>query len=149
MPQGHYKSGQIIEITYQASGGVSGLTDVVMEIFDETGSKDIVNFPDVTMTEIGSTARYSGVFTPDNDGKWRIMIDSATRPGQTVKDFDVIGHNMDSVGAEVKASKVKIDGVEAKVIDIETNVGVVDSKIDAIDTKIDGIAGTQAGPMIG
>ena len=98
MAQGEYRINEAIEVTYQAKKSTSGLTDVIMEIYDETHAKDIVNFPDVTMVEIGSTGRYYGSFTPDAEGIWNVMIDSASKSGEVVKQFAVVGHNIDSLG---------------------------------------------------
>lgn len=129
-----YKVGVAIEITYQAAGSTTGLVDVTMEIYDETGAKDIPNFPDVVMTEIGVTGRYKGSFTSDDEGKWRVMIDSATKPGRVVRDFDVVGHDVDSVGDAVAVTDGKVDTLPTKV--------EVDAKIDAL-TDIDA-AGVKA-----
>lgn len=101
MSQGDYAVSQVIEVTYQAAGSTTGLLDVTMEIYDETRDKDGINFPDVTMTEIGSSGRYYGTFTPDAVGKWRVMINSDTKPGRMVKDYDVVSHNIDSIGSAV------------------------------------------------
>lgn len=98
MAQGQYKVSEQIEVTYQAAGAASGLTDIKMEIYDETGVKDIPNFPDVMMTEIGSTGRYKGSFTPDQKGKWRVMINSNSKKGKVVRDYDVVDYNIDSIG---------------------------------------------------
>ena len=98
MAQGQYKVGEEIEVTYQAAGATSGLLDIKMEIFDETGVKDTTNFPDVIMVEIGSTGRYKGSFTPDLKGKWRVMINSNAKKGKVVKDYDVVGYNIESIG---------------------------------------------------
>ena len=100
--------GEVIEVTYQAKGSESGLTDVVMEIYDETRSKDLINFPDVTMTEIGTTGRYYGTFTPDEVGRWRILINSTSIPGKVVKQYDVISHSIDSIGDTVEEIKDNI-----------------------------------------
>ncbi|MHC4464524.1 MAG: hypothetical protein ACYS30_24305 [Planctomycetota bacterium] len=98
-----YKVGTTIEVTYQAAGAATGLTDVIMEIFDETRAKDGVNFPDVTMTEIGSTGRYYGTYAPDAAGTWRTNIDSATTPGKVVKQHVVTARDVDSVGDDIAA----------------------------------------------
>lgn len=103
MAQGQYKVNEIIEVTYQATGATSGLTDIKMEIYDETGAKDVNTFPDVIMAEIGVTGRYKGSFTPDVKGKWRIMINSVAKKGKMVRDFDIIDHNIDSIGDAVAA----------------------------------------------
>ena len=98
---GDRKVGEAIEETYQAPGATSGLTDITMEIFDETGLKDPVDYPDITMAEIVSTGRYKGSFIPDAQGKWRIMVNSASKKGLMVRDYDVISHNIDSIGSAV------------------------------------------------
>jgi len=78
------------------------------------------------MTEIDATGRYKGSFTPDAEGKWRVMIDSVTKSGKIVKDFDVVAYNIDAVG-------------DATI--------VIEGKIDTLDGKIDGLG--DAPPMIG
>lgn len=133
MPQGLEKVGEIIEVTYQAAGAVTGLLDVTMEIYDETGVKDVVNFPDVTMTEIGSSGRYEGSFTPDQQGKWRIMINSATKPGKMVKDYDVVGYNIHSIGEELDT----LQGGDGDTLETLSN------QIDDIPTSF------ESPPMIG
>lgn len=127
-----YKVDTVQEVTYQAAGSTSGLVDVTMEIYDETGAKDGVDFPDVVMAEIGATGRYEGSFTPDAEGKWRVMINSATKPGQIVKDFDVVGHDVDSIGDAIATTDGKVD--------------TVDGKIDTVDSKIGDLVSP---PMIG
>ena len=85
-----YILGKPIRIEYQPAGGSTGLT-VGYEILDETGVKDIVNYPDALLAEIvlavGSI--YQGEFTPDAVGTWTVRIaDSAG--GLAVKQFVVI-----------------------------------------------------------
>ncbi len=98
---GDRKVGEVIEVTYQAPGATSGLIDIAMEIFDETGSKDPADYPDVTMVEIVSTGRYKASYTPDVQGKWRVMVSSVSKKGLMVRDYDVVGHNIDSIGSAV------------------------------------------------
>lgn len=126
MAQGEFKVGEIIEVTYQASGATSGLTDVTMRIYDETGTQDLINFPDVIMVEIASTGRYKGSFTPDVEGKWRIMVDSTTKKGDAARDYDVVGHNIDSIGDAVILSEASIRGADND--DLKT----ISDQIDAL-----------------
>lgn len=126
MAQGEYKANQAIEVTYQAAAAATGLADVTMVIYDEGHALDGVNFPDVVLTEIGVTGRYYGAFTPDAEGEWNILIDSVTKPGNIVKKYSVIAHNIDSVGDAL---------------------GVTDGKVDIVDGKIDALG--DAPPMIG
>lgn len=99
MAQKNYKVNEAIDVVYQSNRAKTGLTDVTMEIYDETGAKDIVNFPDVVMTEVGTTGRYTGTFTPDAEGEWKVMIayNSGNR-GHRVKQYSVGGYNLDDVG---------------------------------------------------
>lgn len=115
MAQGDHKINEIIEVTYQAAGSTIELTDVTMEIFDETGAQDTANFPNVIMVEISGTGRYKGPFTPDAEGKWRVMINSATKEGKIVKDFDIVAHNVDSVGDAIATTDGKIDTIDGKI----------------------------------
>lgn len=101
--QGQFKLNEIIEVTYQAAKITSGLTDVTMIIYDETHALDGTNFPDVVMTEIGTTGRYYGSFTPDTEGIWTILIDSVTKKGPVVKQYAIVGHNIDTIGDAVEA----------------------------------------------
>jgi hypothetical protein len=131
--QGEYAVGQVIEVTYQASASQTGLTDVIMEIYDEARAKDLVNFPDVTMTEIGVTGRYYGTFTPDAVGKWRAMINSVTKPGKIIKDFGVVAHNIDSIGADVDGVKTKTDNLPSDPASA-TNVSATETAIRGADS---------------
>lgn len=116
MAQGNYKSGEAIKVTYQAAGNTASLTDVTMKIQDETGALDPVNFPDVTMSEGAVQGKYTGLFTPDAEGVWTVTVNSATKPGPMVRQYDVVGHNVDSVGDAV-------DSVNTTVGSIDTAVG--------------------------
>lgn len=122
MAQGIYKVGEVIDVTYQATKSTSGLTDVKMEIYDESRAKDIGNFPDVTMTEIGSTGRYYGSFTPDAEGIWTILIDSATKSGKIVKAFAITAHNLDSIGDAVAA----LNNLSAAAVNAEVDTALAD-----------------------
>jgi len=70
-----YTLNKPIRIEYQPAGGGIGLT-VGYEVLDETGVKDIVNYPDTVLTEIPLTVGsiYQGYFTPDEVGTWTVHI---------------------------------------------------------------------------
>lgn len=141
MTQGIHRVGEIIEVTYQATKSTSGLTDVTMEIYDETHVKDGINFPDVTMTEIGSTGRYYGSFTPDVEGVWNVMIDSVTKSGKTVKQYAVTGYNVDAVGDAVAV----VDSTMAK----DATVAKTGADGDTLETLSDQLDAVEGPPMIG
>jgi len=92
------KVNTVVDLTYQAAKLTTGLTDVTMVIYDETRSLDGTNYPDVVMTEISSTGRYHGSFTPDTVGVWTIMIDSASKSGPLVETVIVTNQDLDSLG---------------------------------------------------
>lgn len=93
------KVNKAIEVTYQAAGSATGLTDVQMDVYDEGHAIDAAKGG--IMTEIGSTGRYYKQFTPDAEGEWQVQIDSATVPGKALKHYTVVAHDIDSVGDAV------------------------------------------------
>ena len=135
------KINKVIEVSYQAAGAATGLSDVTMQIYDETHALDGVNFPDVVMTEIGSTGRYYGSFTPDAEGDWTVMIDSSTKPGKVVRHFAVVGHDVDSVGDAVAVTDGKVDTVT-------TGVATVDGKVDALNDISTSDVNTEVGSAL-
>jgi hypothetical protein len=113
-----YKVNKAIEVTYQAAGAANGLVDVTMVIFDETHTDIAAN---VTMTEIGSTGRYYGSFTPDAEGEWQVHINSVATPGKVIKQFTVVAHDVDSVGDDIATVDTVVDAIKV-VTDVESGV---------------------------
>lgn len=139
---GIYKVNESIDVTYQAAKETTGLTDVTMQIYDETRSLDGVNFPDVTMTEISSTGRYYGSFTPDAEGVWTVMIDSVTKKGPVVKTFFVVAHNIDSIGDAIAA----LNNLSAADVNTEVDTALADYDAPTkaeLDTTESNIRGTD------
>ena len=118
MAEKNYPVNEAIQVTYQADKAATGKT-VTMEIFLPGGTKDEVNFPDVTMTELSTTGRYVGSFTPDAQGEWIIMC-HAEGKGQTVKQYSVGTHNISDVGEAVDGMDGKLDDVVAAVDDLSS-----------------------------
>lgn len=163
MSQGIFRTGEVIDVTYQSTKQTTGLTDVTMQIYDETRSLDGINFPDVTMTEIGATGRYYGSFTPDVVGVWTVMIDSATKSGPVVKTFLVCSANLDSITADIAAlndlSAAEVNSEVASALatydaatgtDVstsETNIRGTDN--DTLKTISDQIDGLELPAMLG
>jgi hypothetical protein len=151
-----HKVNTVKEITYQAAGATTGLTDVTMVIYDETHSLDGTNFPDVTMTEIGNTGRYYGAFTPDVIGEWQVHIDSATAPGKLLKQVTVVTNDVNTVVSDVATVDGKIDGLNditandvtggTTVSTAESNIRGGSETLETIKTAVDAIASI---PMVG
>ena len=139
--QGIWKIGEAIDVTYQAVKNTTGLVDVVMKIYDETRALDGVNFPDVTLTEIGATGRYYGSFTPDAEGVWMITVDSATKSSAVVKTFNVAGHNVDSIGDAIAA----LNNLSAAQVNAEVDTALSDydvptkAELDLAEADIRGV----------
>ena len=106
-----YKVNQAITVVYQALGAGSGLT-CTMEVFDETGTKDMAQSG--TMTEIGSSGRYRKDFTPDAEGLWMVHV-SDTAGGKSVKSYSVGTTNISEIGATVTTINAKIDALQTTV----------------------------------
>ena len=85
-----YIVSQPIRIEYQPAGGGTGLT-IGYEVLDETGVKDVVDYPDSLLTEIALSigSIYQGEFTPDKVGIWTIRIADSVG-GLAVKQYVVI-----------------------------------------------------------
>ena len=113
----NYAVNENIKIVYQTDGAKSGEI-VTIEIFDETGAKDPIDFPDVVMTEILTSGRYEGIFTPDVQGEWVIMISYGSGKGKLVKQYSVGGYNLDDVGQIANAI-----GVQTSAIDSPAMIG--------------------------
>lgn len=79
-----------IRIEYQSAGGTANLI-VGAEILDETGEKDIQDFPDMLLIEkvlVGSSM-YCGEFIPDEIGAWTVHIADSVG-GTAIKQYIVI-----------------------------------------------------------
>lgn len=108
----NYLINEAIQVTYQPDNAKSGET-VTMEIFDETGAKDGINFPDVVMVEILTSGRYIGSFTPDAQGEWVIMISYGSGKGKIVKQYSVGGYNLNSVGQTIDTIEIQTTGLDS------------------------------------
>lgn len=100
MAQKNYRENEAIQVVYQAPNSETGIVDVTMVIYDETGALDGVNFPDVTMTEVGTTGKYRGTFTPDAQGEWETHIShNSQTEGKVVKQYSVGSYNIHEIGS--------------------------------------------------
>ncbi len=142
-----YKVGNPIAVTYQAPGASSGLT-IAMDVWDEAQVQaTTATFASSAMIEVGGTGRYRDTFTPDAEGDWIIqMYDSGNNTGKVVKAYDVVGHDVDSVGDQVDLVKAATDNLPADPAD----QSLVESYIDASETTIIGeIDDLESPAMVG
>jgi hypothetical protein len=147
-----------VEVSYQAVGAQSGLSDVQMDVYDEGHAIDATKSG--VMTEIGSTGRYYKTFTPDAEGEWTVMIDSVTAPGKVVKHYSVKGHDVNSVGdavtglnnlssSDVATELATYDApTKAELDSAEGNIRGGSETLETIKTAIDGLP-QSAAAMVG
>jgi len=118
MSSQRYLIGETVDLGYQAKGGATGLT-IIAEIYLPNREKDI-NFPDVTLVEVGTTGTYRGEFTPDQVGTWQVITHVQGGHGQTVGKFIVAAHNISSVGQAIIVLEDKVDSLEDAVDNLDT-----------------------------
>jgi len=153
------KVNKAIEVIYQAAGAATGLVDVKMDVYDEAHAEDVAKAV-AAMTEIGSTGRYYGSFTPDAEGEWSVLIDSIVAPGKVVKKYTVVAHDVDSVGDDIAAlENLSSAGVaselatydaptKAELDSAEGNIRGGVETLETIKTAVDGISVVSA-PIVG
>ena len=136
MAEKQFKINEPIEIVYQApnrESGLSGGTAVVAEIFLPNDTKDST-FPDLELVEIGTSGVYKGLFTPDQEGEWKVVIHKSNGDGQVVKRYSVGAHNVNSVGAAIENVDSDVAVVQTTADSIETKVDDLDIKVSSLDT---------------
>ena len=139
---GDYKNGVGIIVTYQAVNSATGKT-VTMDIYDEAHAKDVAKCV-AAMTEIGATGRYYATYTPDAEGEWiALMTNTTDGNGDVVKAFNIIGHNVDSIGDAVATVDTVVDGIKA-VTDVESGVKAAVYALNNFDPALDAVATVTA-----
>jgi hypothetical protein len=134
MSQKSYKVSEAISVIYQAVNVQSGAT-VNMEVFDAT--RAIVVGGPTQLTEMGTTGRYYGSFTPDVIGDWSVQIQESNGTGKVTKSFSVGTQNIEGIGTAVEATDAKVDVVGSAVAATDAKVDAIGLSADAIVTKVD------------
>lgn len=112
MAEKNYKVDEVINVEYNTDGFKSGET-VIMEIFDESLAKDLVDFVDVTMFERDTSGIYDGSFTPDAQGEWLVLCYYGSGKGKKIKKFSVGGYNLDDVGQKIGSIEIQTAGLDS------------------------------------
>ena len=108
MAQGIYKSGEQIDLTYQAVALLSNAIPVGT-VYDEGGAVHSAETTGLTSAllagELSDPAdgRYHGHFTPDAEGRWTVVIKDKNGAGEVSKTYQVVGHNIDAIGDAIAA----------------------------------------------
>jgi len=126
MSNKEYKVGEVIPLGYQAPGKESGLI-IIAEIYLPSLEKDIINFPDVTLLEVGSSGTYRESFVPNDSGTWQVITHKDDGSGQVVKNYSVGVHNVHSVGEAIADVVSDITDMDAKIIAIDTKVSALET----------------------
>jgi len=131
MAQGIYKSGEIINLTYQAIGALSNAIPV-SKIYDEANASDTAKQSTLNSALLAGEkagGRYLGYFTPDAEGKWTVCIQDKNGDGLVSKTYEVCGYNVDALGDAQVAfeSGLKSDALikQALIISSVTSAAVV------------------------
>lgn len=112
MSEQNFKKGDEVKLVYQPPSGEAGLTDNVAEIVLPDGTKDVVNFPDVVLTEVDTPGVYEGAFTPDAVGDWKMVFHKFDGKGQVIKRVSVGEHNIHSIGGIVSAIATAVASID-------------------------------------
>ena len=137
MAQGMYKSGEQINLVYQAVGILSGAIPVGT-VFDESGAVDGTKSTSLTSQlllgeKTGVAAgRYHGHFTPDAEGRWTVVIQDKNGDGEISKIYNVVGHNIVAVGDAVAA----LDTADVASQLLLTKSTLVSAVLDDLDTHV-------------
>ncbi len=146
MADGKHKNGVAITVTYQAVNEATGKT-IKMDVYDEAHAEDVGKAV-ASMTEFAATGRYYGVFTPDAEGDWTVVMKNTTDGnGAIVKFYPVGGHNIDSIGDDIASlNDVAVGDLNnVSTSDLDTALATYDaalgSEVAAVDTKVDTVDG--------
>ena len=137
-----YKVGVPLRIDYIALKKTIGLIDVVLRVWDEAGVEfgaPIVMTEIVAPTADVSLGLYTGVFTPDAVGQWRVRIQSATNGDDISKLFETQLTSEDDIKVQTQSIEDKVD---ASKLVIDATKGVVDATklvVDATKLVVDNI----------
>ena len=146
MADGKHKNGVAITVIYQAVNEATGKT-IKMDVYDEAHAEDVGKAV-AAMTEFAATGRYYGVFTPDAEGDWTVVMKNTTDGnGAIVKFYPVGGHNIDSIGDDIASlNDVAVGDLNnVSTSDLDTALATYDaalgSEVAAVDTKVDTVDG--------
>ncbi len=141
MADGKHKNGVAITVIYQAVNEATGKT-IKMDVYDEAHAEDVGKAV-AAMTEFAATGRYYGVFTPDAEGDWTVVMKNTTDSnGAIVKFYPVGGHNIDSIGDDIANLNNLAAGDlnNLATSDLDTALATYDPPTKTeIDTKIDAL----------
>jgi hypothetical protein len=141
MAQGDYKVSEQINLVYQAAALLSNAIPVGT-VYDEAGAVHSAETTGLTSNllagELGAPAagRYLGHFTPDAEGRWTVVIKDKNGSGEVSKVYNVVGHNIDSIGDAVAALPATISDIESAlnvaisaVADLPSAAGAIASQL--------------------
>ena len=121
---GTYKSGDKINLVYQAVGSLSGAAPVC-KIYDEGNASDTAK-QSVLKSALAANekagGRYLGYFTPDAEGRWTVCIQDKNGNGKVAKTYEVCGASVDSIGDALTSAAAAI---VAQASDVKSAVTVV------------------------
>lgn len=142
MAQRNYEINEAIPVKVRATPGA---TSVNMNVYDETDALDATQSG--ALTQIGSSNRWKGSFTPDTIGEWSIGITDNITTVEVPRQYSVGNYNVGSVGALVATVESKIDllnNISSADVNSEVDSALADydaptkDELDIAETNIRG-----------
>jgi len=130
MAQGEFKSGEIINLVYQAAALLSNAIPVGV-VYDETKAIDGPKTTTLTSALLAGEkagGRYFGYFTPDAEGIWTVTIVDKNGAGPVAKVYNVCGFNIDSIGDSVPSQLLLTKSSLVSAILVDCNASTSDVK---------------------
>lgn len=120
------------KVIYIALNKTTGLTDLVLQPYDEAG---VAFGSPIAFTELTNGA-YQAAFTPDALGTWRIRVSSVTNHDEATKAFSVVEKDISDVVTLIDAMDVKVDAIKTETDKIQSTK----DEVITAQTKIDNVA---------
>jgi hypothetical protein len=122
----NYNKDSVVKVNYSVLHQSTGITDVTMQVFDETNAL----FTTIIMAEIvGSPGIYMASFVPDEVGQWRIRITSVVNKDNYSKIYE-IDENTEKIARSLGLSQENYR-ILNPVYDLNNNLLTATTKIYA------------------
>ena len=127
------KNNTSFTVNYQALSNTTGLTDLNMHVYDNTGAE--ISGSPIVMTEVGSGS-YKASFTPTATGIWKINIESTTNGDNVFASFDVVTATVEDVKTDTESILSDTATIKADTQTLKDGQTTINNKLDNIDAQI-------------
>lgn len=119
------------KVMYVALNKVTGLTDLLLQPYDEAG---VAFGSPIAFVELANGA-YEASFTPDAVGTWRVRVSSIVNGDDAIKSFEVVTNDLADIISKVDVIDGIVDSIKTETDKIQT----IDNNIDTIKIETDKI----------